>query len=135
MTREHGQVSVLLIGLTLVALAVAGIAVDGTRAFLLRRTLQNAADAAALAGAAEVNRSSYYQSGGKSAELDMDAARHTAAAWLARRGVDARSAIAIDPAGVRVILRSDARTTLLRVVGIGAIPVGVEAWAEPFPSP
>jgi len=41
---ETGQVIVLALGLTLVAFAVAGIAVDGTRVFLARRSLQNLAD-------------------------------------------------------------------------------------------
>ena len=41
---ERGQVTVMALGLALMSLVMAGLAVDGTKAFLLRRTLQNAAD-------------------------------------------------------------------------------------------
>jgi uncharacterized membrane protein len=53
---EHGQTTVLVVGLALVVFAVTGLAVDGTRAFLLRRTLQNVADASAVAAAGEISR-------------------------------------------------------------------------------
>jgi hypothetical protein len=52
---ERGQIAVLALGLALVVFAIAGLAVDGTRAFLARRSLQNLADAAALAGAGELD--------------------------------------------------------------------------------
>lgn len=130
---EAGQVTPLILGLTLVVLSVSGLAVDGTRAFLLRRSLQNAADAAALAGAGEVDTSVYYSSGGEDVTLEAERATRTALAWLARRRIPMRAAVDTSGDGVRVVLRGKAPTTFLRLVGISQIPVAVEARAAPIP--
>lgn len=130
---ESGQVTPLIVGLTLLSLAVAGLATDGTKAFLLRRTLQNAADAAALAGAAEVDTSVYYSSGGEDVSLEARRATKIALDWLARRDIDVRAAVESSEEEVRVILRGRAPTTFLRLVGISEIPVAVEARAAPAP--
>ena len=53
--RERGQASVLLVGVVLLGLAFAGLAVDGTRLFTARRDLHNIADSAALAGASAID--------------------------------------------------------------------------------
>jgi uncharacterized membrane protein len=133
--HEAGQVAVLVVGLALVAFAVAGVAVDGTRAWLLRRTLQNAADAAALAGAGELDQEAYYTSGGVRVALDPEAARSKAAAWLAGRGLDVMADIDADAFGVRVVVRGRLPTTFLGLVGIGRVPVAAEATAEPVGAP
>lgn len=130
---QAGQVTPLILGLTLVVLAVAGLAIDGTRAFLLRRGLQNAADAAALAGAAEVDTGAYYSSGGERVSLQAEQATRTALGWLARRRIGAQAAVDSSGSAVRVILRGHARTTFLRLAGISEIPVAVEARASPVP--
>ena len=75
---ERGQVTVMALGLALMSLVMAGLAVDGTKAFLLRRTLQNAADSASLAGAGEIDGDAYYGSGGKTLELSPEEAVRTA---------------------------------------------------------
>ena len=54
MGDERGTVTVLTIGLVMVVVAIAGLAVDGTRVFIERRALQSAADGAAVAAAAQV---------------------------------------------------------------------------------
>lgn len=128
---ERGQAAVLVLGLVLVAFAVAGLAVDGTRAFLARRTLQNAADASALAGASELDQSTLYESGGLTVALDPASARREAARWLATRSLPARAGIAADANEVRVVLRDSLPTTFLALVGIGSIPVAAEASAQP----
>jgi len=114
----------------LICFAVAGVAVDGTRAFLYRRTLQNAADAAALAGASEIDRSAYY-AGRNDIVLDGGRARGTAMRWLARRGLPVEADVAATPALVRVGLRARLETTWLGLVGIGELPVAAQAVAEP----
>jgi Flp pilus assembly protein TadG len=129
---ERGQVTVMALGLALVAFAVAGLATDGTRAFLLRRTLQNAADSAALAGASELDTDLYYSSGGTETVLDPARARVVALEWLGRRGLTARSAITATPTEVSVSLRDELRTAFLGLVGIDRIPVAVIATARPF---
>lgn len=48
--REHGQALIILIFALVAMTAMAGLAIDGGRAYTLRRQAQNAADAAALAG-------------------------------------------------------------------------------------
>ena len=129
---ERGQVTVMALGLALVAFAVAGLATDGTRAFLLRRTLQNAADSAALAGASELDTDLYYSSGGRETVLDPARARVVALEWLGRRDLTARPAIAATPTEVSVSLRDELRTAFLGLVGIDRIPVAVIATARPF---
>lgn len=131
--REEGQVTVLVLGLALVGFAVAGLAVDGTRAFLMRRTLQNIADSSALAGASELDTAAYYSTGGRKIVLDVAAARRVASNWLSRRGLPARAEIASDPDAVRVVLRANVPTTFLGLVGIDEIPVAVAATASPMP--
>ena len=128
---EAGQATVLVIGLCLVTFAAAGIAVDGTRAFLFRRTLQNAADSAAVAAASEIDTAAYYGSGGRDVFVDVSAARRQIADVLASRGIPARIATGVDRLGVAVTLRGYVDTTFLGAVGIRRLPVAVEARAEP----
>jgi Flp pilus assembly protein TadG len=129
--RDGGQITVMALGLAIITLAVAGLAIDGTRAFLLRRTLQNAADASALAGSGGLDSTAYYSSGGGRIQLEPAAARRAAIELLTRRGVDAQAVVRSAPDGVDVTLRGQARTTFLSLVGIGAVPVVVEARAQP----
>jgi Flp pilus assembly protein TadG len=131
-TDERGQVTILVLGLALVVFAIAGLAVDGTRAFLARRSLQNGADAAALAGAAELDVKTYYATGGRTVVLDEAAARRTAAGWLGRRGLPARVQITTEPGRIGVVVRSHTPTSFLGLVGVRAIPVAAEAHAAPL---
>ena len=131
--NERGQVTVLVLGMALLAFAVAGLAVDGTRAWLHRRTLQNAADAAALAGAGELDRASYYASGGRTLVLDSTAGRRVALQWLSRRPLDARSSVTATGERVVVELRGEVPTTFLSLVGVQTIAVGVRSDAAPMP--
>lgn len=129
--NEEGQVAPLALGLALVFFAVAGLAVDGTRAFLFRRTLQNAADAAALAGAGEVDRSTYYNSGGSEVVLDPGRAAEVASRWLRARGVAAASGITSSSTRVSVTLKGTSPTLFLRLVGLQQVSVGATGEAEP----
>ncbi len=88
------------------------------RAFLLRRTLQNAADASALAGSGGLDSSSYYSSGGRRIVLDPDAARRAALELLQRRGIDGQVSVIADASAVQVNLRGEASTSFLSLVGI-----------------
>jgi Flp pilus assembly protein TadG len=130
--EERGQVTVLVLGMALLCFAVAGVAVDGTRAFLFRRTLQNAADSAALAGAAELDRRVYYGSGGRRITLDPGLAGRLATAYFGDRALDAEVAVDTGSAGVAVVARGEVATTWLGLVGIETLPVAVEARAAPL---
>jgi hypothetical protein len=129
--RDAGQTTILVVGLSLLALAVAGIAIDGTRAFILRRSLQNAADSATTAGAGELDETAYYYSGGKKVVLQPESASRIVSRWLARKGIQARSSVEANEQGVHVVMRAAAPTTFLRFIGIERIPVAVESTAEP----
>ena len=135
MTRtreERGQITVLVLGFTLVCFAVAGLAVDGTRVFLARRTLQNAADGAATAGAAEIDARVYYGSGGRDVVVDVAAARRVAARWLSLRGIHEGASISADANAVSVLVRDDVPTSWLGLIGIGEIPVRAVARSRPI---
>lgn len=133
MNDQRGQTTVLALGLALLTFALAGLAVDGTRAFLLRRTLQNAADSAGLAGTGAIDTGAYYASGGTNLKLDPVAARSAALSLLRSRGIEASAAVQVDDERVMVSLRADSPTTFLRLVGISSVPVGVEAASIPVP--
>ena len=130
--NERGQTTVLVLGMALLAFAVAGLAVDGTRAWLYRRTLQNAADAAALAGASELDRAAYYSSGGDDVVLDEVASERTALRWLTDRATEARAAVDSSPDRVTVEMRGTVATTFLSLAGIDDIQVAVRADAAPI---
>lgn len=130
--NEAGQVMVLVLGLALVAFAAAGLAVDGTRAFLMRRTLQSAADAAALAGSGALDEEDLYTSGGRVLALDPEAARTAARLHLSSAPIQAEAAVDADDSAVRVVLRSDVPTSFLGLIGIDTIGVGAESVAEPL---
>jgi hypothetical protein len=117
--------------MALVAFAVAGLAVDGTRAFLMRRTLQNAADSAALAGAGELDARAYYSSGGRAVVLSPGDAASVARGWISARGIDARAEVAADDGSVDVVMRVDIPTIFLGLVGIERVGIAVQATAEP----
>lgn len=131
--NERGQTTVLVLGMALLAFALAGLAVDGTRAWLYRRTLQNAADAAALAGAAELDRAAYYESGGHELVLDEAASEETAIRWSTSRVAGARAAVDSSPDRVTVEMRGTVPTTFLALAGIEDIDVAVRADAAPIP--
>jgi uncharacterized membrane protein len=134
MTRvggEGGQTTVLVVGLTMVVLAVTGLTVDGTRAFLFRRTLQSVADASAVAAAGEIDRTAYYASGGRDLVLDTRQADETARSWLAKRGFDLHVNVDTNANEIHVIARGSLSSTFLSLVGVRRIPVTAEAVARP----
>lgn len=132
LVTQSGQLSILVLGLAMLVFAVAGVAVDGTRAFLFRRSLQNAADGSALAGAGEVDVDAYYQTAGRDVILEPLAARRAALDWLARRGLPAEAAVAADTGGLRVRLKGRIDTSFLALVGLQSIDIAAAAEAEPL---
>jgi uncharacterized membrane protein len=121
----------MVIGMAILCFAVGGLAVDGTRAFLLRRSLQTAADAASLAGAGQLDRNLYYSSGGRRIVLDRSAAQRVAVSYVGRKGLDARAAVTASGHEVHVILRASMPTSWLGLVGIRWIPVAAESRSRP----
>lgn len=126
---ERGQVTIFVVGMMLVCFSIAGIAFDGTRAFLYRRTLQSAADAAVLDAAMTLDTAAIYETG--KVQLDPDAARASLIGSLRDRGIASSGSISISEDRVRVVLREELHTSFLGLVGIASIPVAVEAVSEP----
>lgn len=132
MTRrrdDDGQLTLLVIGYTLIAVVLITVGVDASKVFLARRALASAADAAALAAAQAVDRAAVYagKSGGCDGLLPIDQER--AADLVAASlddAVDLRHAlVAVDPprtavaAGtVSVRLGGDVGLPFARVVAL-----------------
>jgi uncharacterized membrane protein len=130
--NERGQATIMVVGLALVCFAIAGLAVDGTRAFLFRRTLQNGADASALAGASELDEVLFRNSGGDIV-VARDAAENVARSFIVQRGLDVAASVTASDEAVRVLLRGAVDTTFLGLVGIDELPVSAEAEGIPIP--
>ena len=131
MTNESGSTSVLVLGLALVVFAIAGVAVDGTRAFVFRRSLQSSADAAVLAAASEIDTNIYYATGGRSARLSSDASS-VAAEYLQSRALGTDAQLHVTRDRVTLVLAGSVPSTFLRLVGIDELPVTASATARPI---
>ncbi|MCA1617063.1 MAG: pilus assembly protein TadG-related protein [Acidobacteria bacterium] len=128
---QRAQATILVLGMTMIVLGTVGLASDGTKAFLYRRTLQSAADAAALAGASELDPTRYYASKGRDVELDPAVAESAARRWLALRGLQTSASVQVGDNLVRVTLRGKVETLFLRIIGLRELPVAVEAASAP----
>lgn len=85
--HEHGQTSLMIVGLFLVALLLVVVVVDASAAYLRRQRLDSLADGAALAAVDGVQGEAVYTRGlGERAEIDPVAARGFAAAYLSSLG-------------------------------------------------
>ncbi len=110
-------------------LAIIGLALDGGALFAARRQAQNAADAAARAGAQQIDLDRYRATG--EIALDNGWARYVARQYVAGSGgLEAT----VDIAGNQVIVtvRRDVPLSFLKLVGLGRVRVGATAVAEPF---
>lgn len=136
MRGEKGYVLVLVAAMAACLMGAAALALDGGRAFLARRELQDAVDAAALAGAAQLPE-------------DPSAAVQVALAYAARHGLNP-GAVQVEvltaseaaggvpepgerPTVVRVSARSDLGTTFARVWSLERVEVAARAQAAVSP--
>jgi uncharacterized membrane protein len=128
--EESGQVIVLVAVLMAGLVAVVGLVTDGGLVFTQKRDLQNVADAAALAGAMQIDQEAYRASGGASVVLDETAAYKAAVEYLrAEGGLD--YSVVTRPGRVEVSASRRASTGFLRVVGINGVDISASAMAEP----
>lgn len=127
---ERGQALVLVAIFMMGLVAVAGLVADGGLVFAQRRELQNIADAAAAAGAMQLDANTYRASGGGSVTLDAAAARAAANAYLAAEGGLAY-AVRVAPTRVEVEVSRSARTGFLGVLGIREVTISARAASEP----
>ena len=127
-SEEGGQVIVLVAILMVGLVAVVGLVTDGGLVFSQRRDLQNVADAAALAGAMQIDEDVYRASG--EVLLDESAARQAAVEYLRAEG-DVTYSVVVGPARVDVSVSRQASTGFLRVIGINSVEMSAGASAEP----
>ena len=126
---ESGSASVLAALFLLGLVSVSGLVSDGGRVLAERRSLQNLADAAAAAGAMQLDASRYRASGG-AVSLDAPRARRAAAGYLAPApGVSAE--VRASARAVSVRASRSVRLAFLGVLGLGPVTVGARAEAEP----
>jgi Flp pilus assembly protein TadG len=127
---EQGQAMVMVAIFMLGLVAVAGLITDGGMVFAQRRELQNAADAAAAAGAMQVDQATYRASNGATVTLDGSAARSAATSYLAIENVVDYD-VNVSTTEVRVNVRRSAKTGFLRMLGISGVDIAARAAAEP----
>jgi Flp pilus assembly protein TadG len=113
-----------------VFLMAVGLVVDGGAAFDARRVLQNTADAAARAGAMQIDQQVYRASNGTTLVLDQASARATAAQYVASQGADFNAVISSDDQHVLVSVNRDVPTNFLRLAGIGTVHISASVPAE-----
>lgn len=82
---ERGSISVLVLGLTMVAAVLVAGTIAVTSAHLARMRLLDVADGAALSAANALDESAYRQGVGASVPLSNDSVRHRAAAYVRSR--------------------------------------------------
>jgi uncharacterized membrane protein len=125
---ERGQVMIMVAIFMAGLVAVVGLVTDGGLMFAQRRDLQNAADAAALAGAMQIDERAYRATG--EVVLDHGAAREAARRYLADEG-DLDYSVQVTASGVEVSVSRQASTSFLRLVGITGVEISASASAAP----
>ncbi|MCL4239742.1 MAG: hypothetical protein KJ048_00165 [Dehalococcoidia bacterium] len=125
---EEGQVLVMVALMMVGVVSVVGLVSDGGLVFAQRRDLQNVADAAAAAGAMQIDEAAYRSTG--EVVIDEQLARDAAVLYLdAEGGLD--YVVNVLPDRVEVSVSRQATTGFLRVIGIDGVEVSASASAEP----
>ncbi len=125
---DDGQVLVMVALMMVGVVSVVGLVSDGGLVFAQRRDLQNVADAAAAAGAMQIDEAVYRSTG--ELVLDEQLARDAAALYLDAEGaLDYLVSVLSDR--VEVSVSRQATTGFLRVIGIDGVEVSASASAEP----
>jgi uncharacterized membrane protein len=128
---QRGQVLVWTAVMLPLFLAIVGLALDGGLVFAARREAQNAADAAARAGAMQIDERVYRESGGTRVVLDAARARAVAADYLANAGTGFTGSVAAEPEGLVVQVSRMVPTSFIRLVGIGQVRISASTTGEP----
>lgn len=131
--REHGSVTIWMLGLCVAVLFLGGLSLDLWRAFLERRDLAGAVDAAAVAAASALDEVVFRDDG--AAELDVRKAWDVACAYLRVRTSPpvGCEGIVVTTGEISVTAQRRVELTLLRVLlrDEPDLVVQVTARAEP----
>jgi Flp pilus assembly protein TadG len=129
--REDGQILVLTLIMLLGLLAVLGLVADGGLVFARHRELQATADAAARAGASQLDEAVYRASNGHIAQLNPARARQAARGYLQATRFDGQAQVSADPGSVTVTLHQAMRPPIFGALSGGDIQLAVHALARP----
>jgi Flp pilus assembly protein TadG len=128
---EDGQILILTMVVALALLAILGLVADGGLLLARHRELQAVADAAARAGAAQLDEATYRASDGRIAQLDPVQARAAARRHLGAAGFTGDASVAADTGQVTIGLAEPFRAPIFNNVGFSPIRLAVRARAEP----
>ena len=128
---EDGQILILTVVVALALLASLGLVADGGQVLARHRELQGVADAAARAGAAQLDEASYRASNGRTATLNPTQAQAAAGRYLRTVRFIGQANIAATPSQVTIGLSEVVRPIIFSSVGIGPIRLAVHAVARP----
>ena len=126
--REHGQISVFMVGITLALLAVTGLVYDGGAALIARGRAYDLAAQAARAGANAISSESLRTGGPSQLRVDPVAAQAAAQRLLSAGGATGTVTIP-EPDVVVVTAHVPKRTAILAIVGIHDVSATVTASA------
>jgi uncharacterized membrane protein len=128
---EGGQILVLTVVVAFGLLAVLGLVADGGLLVARHRELQNLADAAARAGAGQLDAATFRASGGQIVLLDLDQARAAARRQLRAAGFTGQVQVTASTTQVTVQVDEPLRTPLFSGVLPGSVRLQVRAVARP----
>lgn len=114
MSDERGQVTPLVVGMTVALLLCAGLVVDGGRVFAARREASDVAGQAARAGAQVISLDGLR--GANTSALDPAGSRAAARGYLSSAGHD--GVVTVEGDAVTVTVRI---TTPLAILGLGGL--------------
>ena len=121
--REHGSVSLLIVGFAIVAIMMVAVAVDASAAYLRRTGLDSLADGAALAAADGIRGEQVYDGGlGDRADIDPVVARRYVADYLRDSGAARRYP------GLSYQVQTDPRRVVVRVASPVRLPIAPPGW-------
>ena len=132
---EEGQSLMLFVVMLPFFLAIFGLVLDAGTIFAARREAQGIADAAARAGANELNVDFYRRTDGQRIELDGSLADEVARRYLAEQGVGQpglAGTVTVAPLAITVVVRREVPLGFLRLAGWQTYPIQALAVAQPF---
>jgi Flp pilus assembly protein TadG len=128
---EDGQILVLTVVVALALLAILGLVADGGLLFARHREVQGVADAAARAGAAQLDEATYRATNGRTAQLNPAQAEAAARQYLRAAGFTGQASVSANASQVMIGLSEMIRPTIFNSIGLGPIRLAVRSLARP----
>jgi hypothetical protein len=130
--RAPAQSTLWLVSTAFILVLAFGVVTDGAVLFATHRRALGLADAAARAGAGQVDVARLRLDPASPVRLDPAAARVTALDFIARQGPEASSEVAATPELIVVRVHVPASMAILHPFGRAVLDVVAEANAAPF---